>query len=146
MTKRRFVRTADDSVAQYHWLVGHGVPFKAVFYPDYSGEPPTDDGLVYSGSENAHPFNQIAKPAPRGHVPQIPGKAGGLLMEKLIAAVEKTPAKLMYDTRCEALVVDDDGSGGRCGDEDVRRRAQRPRAPRRGAHHRRLHHEPRHGA
>jgi hypothetical protein len=38
---------ADDSVAQYHWLVGHGVPFKAVFYPDYSGEPPTDDGLVF---------------------------------------------------------------------------------------------------
>lgn len=101
---------ADDSLAQYHWLVGHGVPFKAVFYPDYSGEPPTDDGLVYSGNENCYPFNQIAKPAPRGHVPQIPGKAGGLLMEKLIAAVEKTSAKLVYDTRCEALVAEDDGT------------------------------------
>jgi 3-oxo-5alpha-steroid 4-dehydrogenase len=101
---------SEDSVAQYHWLVGHGVPFKGVFYPDYSGEPPTDDGLVYSGSENAYPFNEIARPAPRGHVPKIPGKAGGLLMDKLIAAVAKTRAQTLYDTRCDALVVADDGA------------------------------------
>ena len=101
---------AEHSVEHYHWLVGHGVPFKSVFYPHYSGEPPTDDGLVYSGNEDCHPFNTIAKPAPRGHVPQIPGKAGGLLMEKLIAAVERTPASVLADTRCENLVVSDDGA------------------------------------
>ncbi len=100
---------SEHSVEQYHWLVEQDVPFKAVFYPHYSGEPPTDDGLVYSGNEDCHPFNTIAKPAPRGHVPQIPGKAGGLLMEKLIAAVERTPAKVVTDTRCETLVADDDG-------------------------------------
>jgi 3-oxo-5alpha-steroid 4-dehydrogenase len=99
-----------DSVEQYHWLVGHGVPFKAVFYPHYSGEPPNDDGLVYSGNEDCHPFNTLARPAPRGHVPQIPGKAGGLLMEKLIAAVERTSATVLADTRCDTLVADDDGT------------------------------------
>jgi succinate dehydrogenase/fumarate reductase flavoprotein subunit len=101
---------AEDSVAQYHWLVDQGVPFKAAFYPHYSGEPPNDDGLVFSGSENAHPYNEIARPAARGHVPRIPGKAGGLLMEKLIASLERTKARVLTDTRCQTLVVGDDGA------------------------------------
>ena len=100
----------EDSVEHYEWLVGHGVPFKGAFYPDYSGEPPTDDGLVFSGSENAWPYNEIARPAARGHVPQIPGKAGGLLMERLVAALAHTRATVVTDTRCQALVVGDDGA------------------------------------
>ena len=40
----------------YAWLVAQGVPFKPVFYHGCSGEPPTDDGLVWSGSEQRHPF------------------------------------------------------------------------------------------
>jgi len=54
----------EQSVAHYHWLTGHGVPFKPVYYPDYSGEPPNSDGLVTSGSEYAWPFCEIAQPAP----------------------------------------------------------------------------------
>ncbi len=46
----------EGSVAHYDWLVAQGVPFKPVFYYGCSGEPPTDDGLVWSGSERAHPF------------------------------------------------------------------------------------------
>ncbi len=99
-------RFSEDSVAHYEWFVRHGVPFKAVFYPHYSGEPPTDDGLVYSGSENAYPFNQIARPAPRGHVPQVPGQAGGLLMQTLLAAVDESPAEVVTDAHCRQLVVD----------------------------------------
>jgi succinate dehydrogenase/fumarate reductase flavoprotein subunit len=98
------------SVDHYHWLVDQGVPFKPVFYPHYSGEPPTDDGLVYSGTEDAWPFDRIAKPAPRGHVPQIPGQAGGLLMQKLLAAVAASRARVRSDTRCLALVR---GASGR---------------------------------
>ena len=100
----------EDSVAHYHWLVEQGVPFKPVFYPHYSGEPPTDDGLVFSGSENAWPFNEIARPAARGHVPQIPGKAGGLLMQRLIASLERTSAQVLTDSRCDGLFVTDDGA------------------------------------
>ena len=58
----------DGSVEHYEWLVAQGVPFKPVYYHGVSGEPPTDDGLVWSGSERVHPFCDIAVPAPRGHV------------------------------------------------------------------------------
>jgi succinate dehydrogenase/fumarate reductase flavoprotein subunit len=101
---------AEGSVDHYHWLVDQGVPFKPVFYPHYSGEPPTDDGLVYSGTEDAWPFDRIAQPAPRGHVPQIPGQAGGLLMQKLLAALAASRARVRSDARCTALVR---GAGGR---------------------------------
>ncbi len=100
----------EHSVEHYHWFVSHGVPFKPVFYPHYSGEPPTDDGLVFSGTENAWPYNTMARPAPRGHVPQTPGQTGWLLMQKLIAALERTSARVLTDARCIRLVADDDGA------------------------------------
>jgi succinate dehydrogenase/fumarate reductase flavoprotein subunit len=100
----------EGSVAHFDWFVEHGVRFKAAFYPHYSGEPPTDDGLVYSGTENAYPYDEVARPAPRGHVPQIEGKAGALLMQTLLAAVERTAARVVTDGRCETLVVDPPGA------------------------------------
>jgi succinate dehydrogenase/fumarate reductase flavoprotein subunit len=103
---------SDGSVEHFDWLVAQGVPFKATFYPHYSGEPPTDDGLVYSGSENAHPYNELATPAPRGHVPQIPGRAGGLLMQTLLAAVGRSGAEVVTDARVQTLVFAPDGASG----------------------------------
>ncbi|MEE2703520.1 MAG: FAD-dependent oxidoreductase [Myxococcota bacterium] len=94
---------AEGSVEHFEWFVRNGVPFKPVFYPDNSGEPPTDDGLVFSGSENAHPYRPKIRPAPRGHVPQVPDAAGGFLMQKLLAAVAGSEAELVCDARCEAL-------------------------------------------
>lgn len=99
----------EESVEHYDWFVGHDVPFKPVFYPHYSGEPPTDDGLVFSGTENAWPYNTIARPAPRGHVPQTPGQTGWLLMQKLVVALEKTPARVLTDSRCTRLLLDAEG-------------------------------------
>jgi succinate dehydrogenase/fumarate reductase flavoprotein subunit len=111
----------ERSVEHFHWLVDLGLPFRASFHPESGGEPPTDDGLVYSGSENAWPFDRIARPAPRGHHPRTPGAAGGLLMRTLLAAVEASGARQRADTRAVALVREDDGrivgvvatSGGR---------------------------------
>jgi len=100
----------EHSIEHYEWFVGHDVPFKAVFYPHYSGEPPTDDGLVFSGTEDAYPYNEVARPAPRGHVPQTPNQTGWLLMQKLVEAIERTPATVLTDTRCLTLVLDDDGA------------------------------------
>ncbi len=99
----------DGSVEHYRWFLDQDVPFKPVFYPHYSGEPPNEDGLVFSGSENAHPFNQLAIPAPRGHVPQTEGQAGGLLMRKLIGAVKASHAEIQTDTRVEHLIASSDG-------------------------------------
>lgn len=101
---------SEGSLEHFEWLVGHGLEFKPVFYPHYSGEPPTDDGLVYSGSENAWPYNEVARPAPRGHCPKIPGAAGGLLMQTLVARVERSSINVVADARCLALVRHADGT------------------------------------
>jgi 3-oxo-5alpha-steroid 4-dehydrogenase len=99
----------EGSVELYEWLLAQGVPFKETHYFGVSGEPPTDDGLVYSGSERHHPFCEIAAPAPRGHVPARPHQAGPLLMQKLVRAVEASPARVAANHRCTALVQEPDG-------------------------------------
>jgi 3-oxo-5alpha-steroid 4-dehydrogenase len=100
----------EGSVEHYDWVVAQGVPFKPVFYYGCSGEPPTDDGLVWSGSERAHPFHEIAVPAPRGHVPRMEHQTGPLLMQKLCAAVDASPARVAANHRAVALVQEPDGS------------------------------------
>ena len=100
----------EGSVEHYDWVVARGVPFKPVFYYGCSGEPPTDDGLVWSGSESAHPFCEIAAPAPRGHVPRMEHQTGPLLMQKLCAAVDASPARVAANHRAVALVQEQDGT------------------------------------
>jgi len=105
----------ERSVEHFEWLVDCGVVFKESFYERPCWEPPTDDGLVYTGGENAWPFNQIAQPAPRGHIPQMqhkrPGeKSGGwMLMHHLSATAEKAGAEVRSDTHVSQLVIDSDG-------------------------------------
>ncbi|MEE3330817.1 MAG: FAD-dependent oxidoreductase [Myxococcota bacterium] len=102
---------SDGSVEHYHWLVEQGVPFKAGYYAEYSGEPPNDVALVTSGSEYAYPFCEMAEPAPRGHCPQIDGAAGGFLMQKLCAAVDREPnIEVITDARTTLLVQNEDGA------------------------------------
>ena len=98
----------EGSVAHYHWLVDHGVPFTARFHPEPSREPPDDSGLVFSGGEDSWPFTEIAPPVPRGHHPSHPDSAGGFLMQRLLAAVATTPARVVTDAVAERLVVDGD--------------------------------------
>jgi 3-oxo-5alpha-steroid 4-dehydrogenase len=100
----------EGSVAHYDWLVARRVPFKPVFYPGVSGEPPTDDGLVWSGSERAWPYCEQARPAPRGHVPRQEHQAGPLLMQRLVAAVEASAARVASNQRVCALVREADGA------------------------------------
>src|SRR5262245_16414845 len=103
-------RYCEHSVEHFDWVLAQGVPYKATFYPGCSGEPPTDDGLVFSGAEQAHPFLEIARPAPRGHVPQVPFQGGPLLMQKLCAAVDASPARVAANHLCVALVQERDGT------------------------------------
>ena len=105
----------DRSVEHFHWLVDCGVVFKPSFYAAPCWEPPTDDGLVYSGGENTWPFTEIAPPAPRGHVPQIANKriaersGGWELMRHLSATAEAAGVTVQSDSRVTALVVDPSG-------------------------------------
>jgi 3-oxo-5alpha-steroid 4-dehydrogenase len=103
----KLARFCADSVAHFHWLVAQGVPFKHSFYAaEPSMEAPGDDCLVYCGGEDTHPFDRIARPAPRGHKPQHPGAAGGFLMQCLLDAVARSGARVECDARADALVLD----------------------------------------
>lgn len=124
-------RVADycaGSVAHYEWLVGCGVPFKAEFFSEPGWEPMGDQGLMYSGGENSYPFNTIASPAPRGHVPQMQNKkqgeasAGYMLMKPLVETATAAGTRALYDVRVQRLIVESDGrvagiTGRRYGNE-----------------------------
>ena len=99
----------EGSVAHYDWICAQGVPFKETFYYGCSGEPPTDDGLVWSGSEKTHPYAEIARPAPRGHVPKHPHQTGHVIMKHLIASARTHGARILGDARVTALVLGADG-------------------------------------
>ncbi|WP_111831973.1 FAD-dependent oxidoreductase [Actinomadura madurae] len=98
----------DGSVEHFEWFRARGVPFKESLFDAPGWMPHTDDGLMWLG-ENAWPYNTIARPAPRGHRPETPMFAGGILMEKLIAAVAEAGAATHRDTYATNLVVDGDG-------------------------------------
>ena len=108
----------ERSVDHFDWLVSCGVPFKAELYDQPGWEPPGDEGLMFCGGENAHPFNAIAQPAPRGHVPQMTGKrtgvkgGGWMLVHHLAAEAERRGVTTRYDSPLERLVVGDGGVEG----------------------------------
>lgn len=107
----------EGSVDHYHWLVDEcGVPFKMTFWGEPGWEPPGDDGLQYTGGENAAPFNATIPPAPRGHVPQMQDKhvssekgGGYMLMKPLVDTAKALNVRSEYDMRVQTLVVDADG-------------------------------------
>ncbi|OBB98822.1 flavoprotein [Mycobacterium sp. 852013-50091_SCH5140682] len=112
----RIADYCEHSVAHFDWLVGCGVPFKAEFFGEPGWEPMGDQGLMFSGGENSFPFNTVARPAPRGHVPQMSGKkqgeasAGYMLMKPLVETATAAGTRALYDVRVQRLVVD---TGGR---------------------------------
>ncbi|MBO0863590.1 MAG: FAD-dependent oxidoreductase [Mycobacterium sp.] len=103
------------SLDHFNWLVDCGVPFKAEFFAEPGWEPLGDQGLMYSGGENSYPFNTIATPAPRGHVPQMSNKkqgeasAGYMLMKPLVETATAAGARAVYDLRVQRLVAESDG-------------------------------------
>ncbi len=103
------------SVDHFDWLVRCGVPFKPAFWGEPGWEPPGDEGLMFTGGENAFPFNTIAKPAPRGHIPQMTNKkageasAGFMLMKPLVETAAAAGVRALYDVHASSLVVQSDG-------------------------------------
>jgi 3-oxo-5alpha-steroid 4-dehydrogenase len=101
---------ADGSLAHFHWLCAQGVQYKTSYIPGKIVEPVTDDCLIWSGSEEAWPFANEAKPCPRGHCPQFVGMGGGkYLMDTLARRVHELNIDVHYNTRALALIADDVG-------------------------------------
>lgn len=99
---------AEGSLSHFEWLVAQGLVYKNSFIPQRIVEPFTDDCLIWSGSEEAWPFCESAKPCPRGHTPQWMGLGGGrYLMDVLAARVNDLDIAVRYDTRVVALIADE---------------------------------------
>ena len=100
---------AEGAVEHFDWLVERGVPFKDSFLDKLAIVAITDDGLLYTGSEKAWPFRDIAKPVARGHNLQVEGDNGGpLLMKILTENVEQCKnIRVHYDTRTLCLIADE---------------------------------------
>jgi len=98
----------ERSLEHFAWCKEQGLRFKPSFYAKKTTEPPGEDGLLFSGNENVWPFNEIAKPAPRGHKPCTIGSAGRVIMDALLARSSELGARVETDTRVTGLVVDDE--------------------------------------
>ncbi|KUI21380.1 flavoprotein [Mycobacterium lehmannii] len=113
--EKRIADYCDGSLEHFDWLVGCGVQFKPEFFGEPGWEPMGDQGLMYSGGENSYPFNTIATPTPRGHVPQMSNKkqgeasAGYMLMKPLVETATAAGARAIYDVRVQRLIVESDG-------------------------------------
>ena len=105
----KIARYCAESLGHFDWLVARGVPFDPTFCADTSMAPNGTEGLVYSGGEDAYPFSEIARPAPRGHLAKTKRSTGWLLMQHLAAAATNAGAAVSADTRVDRLVLDGDG-------------------------------------
>jgi 3-oxo-5alpha-steroid 4-dehydrogenase len=98
-----------EALNHYAWLKAQGVPYRGNYLPGKHIEPTDDSTLIWSGSEAAAPFCELAKPAPRGHVIQHMGWGGGRpLVDVLEASARAKGVEIIADARALALVRDGD--------------------------------------
>ena len=103
--KERIRLYCEQSRAHFDWMVAHGVPYKDSELKERAIMALTDDCLLYTGSEKAWPFRDIAKPCPRGHNLEVEGDNGGpLLMNILTKQVEARDIRVTYDARALTLI------------------------------------------
>ena len=100
----------DRTLEHYDWLVDQGVVFKPEYYPHKHTNTPNEAALMITGNEEAWPYNQHARPAPRGHKPQIKGDHGGIpLMENLLASARRKGVDIVCDARALTSICNEDG-------------------------------------
>ena len=100
---------AQEALGHYEWLKAQDVPYRGNYLPGKHIEPTDDSTLIWSGSEAATPFRNLAKPAPRGHVIQHMGWGGGRpLVDVLEAKARSLGVEVVTDARALALVQDGD--------------------------------------
>lgn len=98
----------DRTLEHYDWLTRQGVVFKPEYYPDKHTNTPNEAALMITGNEEAWPYSEQARPAPRGHKPQIKGDHGGIpLMKHLIDSAKEKGVELMTDARALTCIQRD---------------------------------------
>lgn len=117
----------DGSVEHFDWFGSLGITFEKSLHDAPSWMPTTTDGLMWLG-ENAWPYDELARPVPRGHRPATEGFGGWMIMDRLVAACAEAGVVTYADTRAIELVVEDGrvvGVRARRFGEDVTFRARR---------------------
>lgn len=100
----------DRSLEHYDWLIAQGVVFKPEYYPLKHTNTPNEAALMITGNEEAWPYVEHAKAAPRGHKPQIKGDHGGIpLMKNLLASARDKGVEIICDARALTTIADDEG-------------------------------------
>ncbi|RSL58274.1 hypothetical protein CEP54_007915 [Fusarium duplospermum] len=103
-------RFCNESVEHLEWLEKHGARFEASMCPYKTSYPTNKHYLYYSGSEKAYPFNEKAKPMPRGHRMVHPGFSGGGLAQALLNSAKKLGIQLLPTTKVEEVLLNENGS------------------------------------
>lgn len=99
----------EGSPEHFDWLVAQGVPYTDKLTLA-KGLPMGDESLYYSGNEQAWPARDLARPAPRGHVPGVSGMNGGRrLMQALLSQATASGVELRAGVRAQRLVTERDG-------------------------------------
>jgi succinate dehydrogenase/fumarate reductase flavoprotein subunit len=95
----------DGSVAHFDWLVAQGVPFNDTMFHGKHFMQMTDECLIWSGNEEAWPFREKAKPAPRGHKVAKEAEGGGALMvERLVSRMRALGVRIEVNSAVQQLV------------------------------------------
>ncbi len=99
----------EGSVEHFGWLEDLGFAFERSYYGEKAVIQPGTEGLMYTGSEKAWPFRELARPAPRGHKVPVAGDAGGagMVVELAVRHLERLGVEIRYDTGATGLVVED---------------------------------------
>ncbi len=101
---------AEGAADHFDWVESLGVPYKRAVVMERTVVPLTDESLLFTGNERAHPFNKIAEPVPRGHVPSGEGDEGGrIFMQALMSKVEEEGSTVRPDARVVGIIQDDTG-------------------------------------
>ena len=99
----------EESVAHFDWLVARGIPYTEKL-TTAKGLPMGDESLYFSGTELAWPARELARPAPRGHVPGVSGMNGGRsLMQLLLSEGDRAGITMAAGMAGQRLVVESDG-------------------------------------
>jgi len=100
----------EGSLEQFQWLIDNGI----VYSHEFSAEKELTRGsasLYFSGNEKGYPYRDLAKPAPRGHLPSAENQTGGRrMMQTLLASAKQLGVQLKLRASCERLIQESDGS------------------------------------
>jgi 3-oxo-5alpha-steroid 4-dehydrogenase len=99
----------EQSTSHFDWLVAQGVPYREQLFTGMT-VPTGGESLYFSGCERAWPARDLARPAPRGHVPSASGMTGGrTLMAALLERARAAGAVLRAGVSARRLILAGDG-------------------------------------